>query len=127
MSWFFKHLTEQLYSSGQAINIDKGPEGLCCAHPAEEQHRTGAIDAVEDSALLVHPKGNNVSLIGELLRQCLGPKSTLGYQVGAGILGQVVWVYSGGVFGGEAQAQSSAPAALLFSNLGKEPDVVDVI
>lgn len=84
---------------------------------AEEQHGAGAIDAVKHPTLLVHPKGDDIALIGQLLGQGLGPEAVLGDQIWAGILGQVVWVDAGRVLGGEAQTQGSAPAALLLSDL----------
>lgn len=57
-------LTEQLNSSSQAIDIDERPKRFGGAHAAEEQHGTGAVDAVEDAPLLVHPEGHEVALIG---------------------------------------------------------------
>lgn len=106
-----------MHAAGQAININEGPEGLGRADPAEEQHGTGLVNAVEDSPFLVHPKGDDVALVGKFLGQRLGPEATLRHQVRTSVLGKVVWVYSGGVFSGEAQTQSPTPAALLFGNL----------
>lgn len=57
-------LTEQLDSSSQAVDIDERPEGFGGAHTAEEQHGIGVVNAVEDAALLVHPEGDEVSLVG---------------------------------------------------------------
>lgn len=42
----------------------------------------------------------------------------MGDQVGAGVLGQGIWVNPGGVFACESKTQGAAPARLLFSDLG---------
>jgi len=55
--------------------------------------------------------------VGKLLGQRLGPEAALGHQVRAGVLGQVLRVDPRRIFGGEAQAQRPAPAALLLSDL----------
>ncbi len=61
-------------------------------YPAEEQHRVGVVESVKHPALLVHPEGDDVSLVGELLRQGFSPEASLGDQVWAGVLRQSVWV-----------------------------------
>lgn len=61
-------------------------------YPTEEQHGAGVIDSVEHPALFIHPEGDDVSLIGELLWQGFGPEAALGHQIRAGILGQGVWI-----------------------------------
>lgn len=86
-------------------------------HAAEEQHGAGVVDSVKHSALLVHPEGDDGPLVGELLRQRLGPEAALRDQVRAGVLGQGVGVDPRGVFARKAEAQSTAPAALFFSYL----------
>lgn len=57
-------LTEQLDSSSQAIDIDECPQGFGGAHAAEEQHGAGAVDAVKDAALFVHPESDKDALVG---------------------------------------------------------------
>lgn len=56
-------------------------------HAAEEQHGAGVVDSVKHPALLVHPEGDDGPLVGELLRQRLGPEAALRDQVWAGVLG----------------------------------------
>lgn len=86
-------------------------------YTTEEQDGTGVVDSVEHSALLIHPEGDDVSLIRELLWQGFCPETALGDQVGAGVLGQGVWIDPRRVFGGKTKTQRAAPAALLFSDL----------
>lgn len=86
--------------------------------PAEEQHGAGVVDSVKHSALLVHPEGDDISLVGKLLGQGFGPEAALGDQVRAGVLGQGVGVDPGRVFTCETKSQGTAPAALFFSDLG---------
>lgn len=61
-------------------------------YPTEEQYGAGVVDSIEHPALLIYPKRDDVSLIGELLWKCFCPEATLGDQVRAGILGQGVWI-----------------------------------
>lgn len=56
-------------------------------HAAEERQGAGVVDSVKHSALLVHPEGDDGPLVGELLRQRLGPEAALRDQVWAGVLG----------------------------------------
>ena len=70
----------------------------------EKHHRAGLIDTVEHTALLVHPEGDDVPFVGELLREGLGPEATLRDQVRAGVLGKVVWIDPGRILGCEAKA-----------------------
>lgn len=110
-------LTQQLYSSGQTVDIDEGPQWLCGPNAAEEQHGAGIVDAVKYSPLLIHPEGNEVSFVCKLFWQGLGPEAALGYQIRAGIFGQAVGIDSRRVLRSKAQAESATPAALLFSYL----------
>ena len=110
-------LTKQLDPSGEAVDVYESPQGFGDVHAAEEQHGAGVVDPVKHAALLVHPEGDDVSLVGELLGQSLGPEAALGHQVGAGVLGQGVWVDPRRVFAREAKPQGAAPAALLFGDL----------
>lgn len=112
-----KGLTEQLDPPREAVDVDERPQGLGDVHTAEEQHGAGAVDPVEHSALLVHPEGDDGPLVGELLRQRLGPEAALRDQVRAGVLGQGVGVDPRRVLAGEAEPQGAAPAALLLSYL----------
>lgn len=86
-------------------------------YPAEEQHGARVVDPVKHPTLLVHPEGDDVSFIGELLRQGFCPEATLGDKVRAGVLGQGVWVDPRWVFACKTKTQGAAPAALLFSDL----------
>lgn len=118
-------LTQQLDASSEAVDVHQGPEWVGRADPVEEEHGCRVVDAVEDTALLVHPEGDDVPLIGKLLRQRLGPEAALGHQVGAGILGQRVRVDAGRVLACEAQPQCPAPAALLLGDLGGRSMALD--
>lgn len=110
-------LTQQLDTPRETVHVHQGPEWIGRADSVEEEHGSGIIDAVEDVALLVHPEGDDVALVGKLLGQCLGPETTLGHEVGAGILRQRVRVDARRVLAGEAQTQGTAPAALLPCDL----------
>lgn len=113
---------KQLDAPREAVDVHQGPERVSRADPAEEQHDSRVVDAVEDTTLLVHPESDDVALVGKLLRQRLGPEATLGHQVGAGVLGQRVRVDAGWVLAGEAQPQGPAPTALLLGDL--QPDLL---
>lgn len=76
----------------EAVDIYEGPQRLRYLHATEEEHRAAVVNSVKHSPLLVHPEGDDVSLVGELLRQGLGPEAALGDQVWAGILWQGVRV-----------------------------------
>lgn len=73
-------------------------------YTTEEQHGAGVVDPVKSSALLIHPKRDDVALVGEFLWQGFCPKATLADQVGAGVLGQRVWIDPRWVFFCEAKA-----------------------
>lgn len=103
--------------SREAIDVYESPQRFRDEHAAEEQHWAGVVDSIKHSALFVHPERDDVALVGQLLRQRLGPEATLGDQVRAGVLGQGVGVDPRWVFGCEAKAQGTTPAALLFSDL----------
>lgn len=110
-------LTKQLDAPCEAVDVHQGPEWVGCADPIEEEHGGRVVDAVKHTALLVHPEGDDVALVGKFLRQRLGPEAALGDQVRAGILGQRVRVDAGGVLAREAQAQRPTPTALLLGDL----------
>lgn len=113
-------LTQELHSTGEPVDVDQGPERLCCPHATEEEHGSRVIDPVENPALLVHPEGNDVSLVCKLFWQSLGPKPALGNQVRARVLWQSVRVNPRWVLGSKAESKSPAPATLLFSDLQRQ-------
>lgn len=110
-------LTKQLDAPCEAVDVHQGPERVGRADPIEEEHGGRVVDAVKHTALLVHPEGDDVALVGKFLGQRLGPEAALGDQVRAGVLGQRVRVDAGGVLACEAQAQRPTPTALLLGDL----------
>lgn len=113
-----------MYSPCQTVHVDESPQRLRGPDATEKQHGAGVVDAIKHSPLLIHPEGNEVSFVCKLLRQGLGPEAALRDQVGAGVFGQAVGVDSRWVFRREAQAESSTPTALFFSDLERNKDIV---
>lgn len=80
-------LTKQLDAPGEAVDIYESPQRFWDMDPAEKQHGSGVIDAVKYPTLFVDPKGDDVSLTGELLWQGFSPESALRHQVRTGVFG----------------------------------------